>query len=67
MSDLLAIICMILVVLAMLLGAYFVAGYRCHAQWDRSGMPADFALFQGCMLTLKDGTHIPADAYREIP
>lgn len=41
--------------------------FRCHQQWDKSGMGVSYRLVAGCMLTLKDGTEIPDDHFRVLP
>jgi hypothetical protein len=37
----------------------------CHSKWSGIGQP-DWGPVQGCMVTLKDGRIIPADAIRDV-
>lgn len=52
-------------ILFALLGLAFLAHTKCERQWARSGMKAEWALLQGCMVQRKDGTWIPATSFRE--
>lgn len=39
---------------------------QCEQRWQRSGMQSEWTLVQGCMVQRKDGTWVPASAYREL-
>lgn len=47
-------------------GAGTLSETMCSKRWDGSGMATKWGLLAGCRVQRKDGTWIPADAYREV-
>lgn len=39
---------------------------KCDKQWERSGLRAEWGLFQGCMVQKHDGTWVPAYVIRDV-
>lgn len=53
-------------ILAVILGGLlWLNATKCEAQWGSSGMAYSWKPIQGCLIQRKDGTWIPASAYRE--
>lgn len=38
---------------------------KCQSKWARSGLHAEFGVFQGCLVRLPDGRWIPQENVRE--
>ena len=48
------------------LATFGLGSCTCHSGWENSGFPTQWGPMKGCQIQLKNGTWIPADAYREI-
>lgn len=58
----------ILAAMALAVGAgYWIANAKCVNKWERSGFHADYALWQGCLISKDGHVWIPAENYREVP
>lgn len=60
------IVGVVLFFVALLGGVAWLSAYKCTSQWERSGLKAEWALVQGCVVQRKDGTWVPASAIRDM-
>lgn len=62
----LVLILLMVIGLSLSLLGFWFASKQCESRWAESGMKADWSVFGGCVVTMKDGRKIPAANYREI-
>lgn len=66
-KEILVVVLVAVAIIAAILGGLmWFKAEQCAAQWGSSGMAHSWGVVQGCMVKRKDGTWIPASAYREV-
>ena len=66
-KEILVIVAVAVAIFATIFGGLmWLKSEQCAAQWGSSGMAHSWGVVQGCMVQRKDGTWIPASAYREM-
>lgn len=56
----------IILLIIMGVGAMIWMAVSCYAKWGDIAKEVSWGPFQGCMLTLRDGRRVPAEAVRDI-
>ena len=50
----------------LLFGAIKLSEVSCHAQWEQSGLQADWGIVKGCVVKTPSGRWLPADSLRDM-
>lgn len=64
-DEILLLLVSLVLLIGMFTGIYIYKSYSCDAKFSYYGKTS-FGLFQGCMITTKEGKYIPAETLREF-